>query len=91
MKFWAAMKIIDEGGKVRRKDWGNYLAIWTYSIHFWEKVGGKWHPMYQADDCLTSNDMMAEDWEVVDPAPTGREEVMLPNELKLYNDNIDGF
>lgn len=66
MKFWQAMKIVDEGGKVKRKDWGNYLSRWTYSIYFWEKVKGEWYPMYQADECLTSNDMTAEDWEIVE-------------------------
>lgn len=25
MKFWEAMKIIDEGGKVKRSDWGWFV------------------------------------------------------------------
>ena len=46
---------------------------------------------YPLHDFICEGDIEAEDWEVVDPAPTGREEVMPPNELKLYNENIDGF
>lgn len=93
MRFWQAMKIVDEGGKVRRKDWRVYLARWTYSIYVYDtKAGSKdYIPMYNTDEFIMSDDMTAEDWEVVDPTPTGREEVMLPNELKLYNENIDGF
>ena len=74
MRFWQAMKIVDEGGKVRRKDWRVYLARWTYSIYVYDtKAGSKdYIPMYNTDEFIMSDDMMAEDWEVVDPTPTGR-------------------
>ena len=97
MRFWQAMKIVDEGRKVRRKDWRVYLARWTYSIYVYDtKAGSKdYIPMYNTDEFIMSDDMTAEDWEVVEPAPThtliGRGKVMTYDELKLYNENIDGF
>ena len=34
MKFWEAMKVVDEGGKVKRKSWG-------WWVEWCGKVGGK--------------------------------------------------
>ena len=90
MRFWQAMKIVDEGGKVRRKGWvdlDRYVQKMADGIV--DVVDDE--TSYPLHDFMDEGDIEAEDWEVVDPAPTGREEVMLPNELKLYNENIDGF
>lgn len=97
MKFWEAMKIVDEGGKVRRRN-SIYIGYVAKSIKLrFEGFGlslfddeGK-ENYYEIrvggnfPDCGNWYDFFATDWEeVVEP-------VIQPSELKAYWENIDGF
>ena len=68
MRFWQAMKIVDEGRKVRRSNWG----IRNFYI---EKVGNDVFLFVPQGDFVEDHfeyylpcqlDRMAEDWEVVE-------------------------
>lgn len=63
MKIRKAMKLAWEGSKVRRQAWdsGLYCVMYNMDVVFWNEVGDP------EEDCyLDVNDILADDWEVVE-------------------------
>lgn len=68
MKFWEAMKIVDEGGKVRRLNWTIFIQKVESRVYCMEKVhDGFYQTGEYIDTFISSFDLAASDWvEVVD-------------------------
>lgn len=77
MKFWEAMKIVDEGGIVRRPHWDKGWEVFMSQRSFGinkriDKVVAtlspdlkvSWYAPFEGD-IMGSGDMSADDWEVV--------------------------
>ena len=77
MKFWEAMKIVDEGGSVRRPFWDMGWEVFMSQRTF--GINGRcdmvvavmspdfkvsWYSPFEGD-IIGSGDMSADDWEVV--------------------------
>jgi hypothetical protein len=63
MKFWKAMKVVDEGGMVRRSDWGWFVE--SCSLVEGKVVLKKGNDVELFEP--TSNDFTSEDWVIADP------------------------
>jgi len=63
MKYWQAMRIVDEGGKVRRKDWVIFILKHEGRIYCMEKVHDSYIQTGEYIETFASSfDMLATDW-----------------------------
>jgi len=61
MKFWQAMKIVDEGGKVRRKRWGTEVP----NVYLSPDGFVSFDTLVEKDYEPTATALVANDWEEV--------------------------
>ncbi len=67
MRFWEAMKIVDEGGRVGRKFWGGDWQMVFYHPTAKRLVKEHIPSGYNWEYIPTVVDMVATDWEVYEP------------------------
>ena len=60
MKLWEALKIVDEGGKVRRKTWSKDLYLCKYHGRYVRRY--EYSPIILETDVI--GDINIDDWEL---------------------------